>query len=165
MPSIKTGTFTIKQVIQLTYESPYKNRFEYRKRDKINLVRIRRIKQFNPSDLNHPTYLIEAYSQSTPNYKPYLTKYVTKAYRKGSKTYERKSQRYYKNLYNIYFRIWGSTGSINSKQWAIRLGEDKIYKKYPKKMIKSKSNPHGKFLSNGHANAVLRGINADFFFF
>lgn len=168
MPSLmKKGKYTIKDLINITFDSKYKNRDIYRKRDKIKSIYIRKIKQYNSKDLKKPTYILEAISQSTPQYGVYIKKKVTKYYKKGKKTYTRKSQRSIKHNYNIYFRIYDPNGSINSYRWKVRLGEDRKWrtkKDINIKLIKSKNNPRGKYESIGDYNAQKYQINADWIF-
>lgn len=164
MPSIQEGKYTIKEIILLTDASKYKNRFTYMKRDLINTIYLRKIKKFDPKDLDHPTYLLEFISTSTPQYKPYLTVRRTGYYKKGKKTYERKSQRLWKHRYNVYLRIYDKYGSINTKAWKIRLGEDKKWRKFSKQYIRSKKNPQGKYLNQSDANSRILGLNGDWIF-
>jgi hypothetical protein len=160
------GKYTIKDVLHLTFNNQYKNRYEYMKRDKIKTIYIREIKTFNPKNLNEPSYSFEFISTSLPQYSPYFTKKVVRQYRKGKKEYTRKTQRTIKHHYSIYLRVWGN-GSINTKRWKVRLGEDRMWRtknKISPRLLKSKKYPNAPYLNVGDYNSRYYGLNGDWIF-
>lgn len=123
------GKYTIKELIQKTYiSSKFKNRFDYKDRDSVKSIQIKKIHYFNNVDRNFaPIVRIEITTRSTPRYAPYIR--VTKN--------GRIKQRGIKHQYDITFEI--DRMSINSKNWAVMVGSGKnfVRNKVPQNKVHS----------------------------
>ena len=174
MAHIIEGTFTIKEVFNFTFQSKeFKNRFKFAKRDKIyGSVRIKKIKYFDPDRLKAPIVKYEVTTTSHPHYYPYR-------YRQASgKSKGRTRQRNIKHQYQIIFET--TRLSLNEKNWSVRLGSGKTWKKPNQAVVKSifqetrkkwnkeQIDKHKRkknlYLDTGDWNARVQGINADFLF-
>jgi len=166
------GTFTIKEVLQIT-NTKYRSRFRYAKRDKIySTVKIQKIKVFDPDRDTAPLIKYQVSTTSKPHYKPYRYK------QESGKHKGRTRQRRILHTYDIVFEI--TRLSINEKNWVIRLGSGKTWKKPPQKKVKTIYSETRKkwskeqiekhkrkknlYLDIGDYNSRERGINADFLF-
>lgn len=167
------GTFTIKEVMQLTYQYA-RSRFKYKRRDVVKRIVIKQIKTFTPDRRNQPTVSYIIQSSSYPQYKPYTD---------GS---GRRRQRKVKHEYEVVLQM--DRLSLNTKTWKGRLGSQgawekrpaqrhvkTIYretreewkKRYGPKQLKEEIKKHkerANYLDVGDYNARVKGINGDFLF-
>lgn len=116
------GTFTIKEILNSTYHSRYKNRFEYNVRDVLKTVVLIKETTLHPDSKTAPTvnYIFRSYSY--PQYMPYLklTKYSK----------QRKVKHQYDQILTIAADEDGSF-SVNSVNWKYRLGSQKKWVDHP----------------------------------
>ena len=138
--------WTLKKLIQNTYRH-MENRFDYKDRDVLKGIRIKKVYQYNLSkNVKRTTYIIESYSY--PQYYPYYTK-------KDSRGRERTYQRTYKHQYDVTISL--DRLSINAPV-KLRLGSNAMWDFTPRGRSKK---------INGRVQEgtnVKRGINGDFFF-
>lgn len=164
------GTYTIKELLQKTAtSSKFKNRFDYKDRDRVKLVAIRSIKYFEPDRLNAPSTKIQVVTRSTPKYAPYKPESKSGRLRKRRVNHQ----------YDITFEC--DRLSINTKNWTVMIGSGRswiknppqskihsIYRENLKRWSKEKIEAHrkrkGVYESVGDWNAQVRGINADWIF-
>ena len=190
MANIINGNFSLKDVLQLTFQSEFKNRYEYKERDVLKSISIQSIKTLKPDRPNEPTVTYRIISSSYPQYYPYFTKTDSRG---RHHTYQRK----FKHEYEVVLSM--DRLSINTKAWKIRLGslakweenppanmlksvsladrdsikknlerkyKDKtksfINEEYKKEIEKRKN--QGKYLNVGDYNIEVKKINPDFYF-
>lgn len=155
LPSNLAGTWTLKQLMQITYKYYY-SRFDYMKRDVVkSAIKVTQISVYdgkNPGEAR-TRFLIK--SSSYPQYRPYFTGFD----KRGRKI---RYQRTYKHTYDIILQL--DKLSLNCP-FKMRIGSARMYNfNPPKNLIRSKKNPKGKYLSVGDYNIEVLGINPDFFF-
>ncbi len=187
MGNVINGTYTIRQVMNFTRDSNFKSRFDYKKRDRVKMVKIKTIKYFESDREGAPTILYEIMSKSTPQYKPYFTG-------KDSRGRKRKSQRKVKHDYETVLQM--DRLSINTKNWRARVGTLKKIKPAPQNQIqtihretsakwkkqsekkfklkkdqakwlketKENHRKKAKYLSDGDYQAQVHGLNLDFIY-
>lgn len=177
MGNVIQGTYTIKEVLLLQNQSDFKTRFDYKKRDKVKMIRVRSIKYFDKDRIGAPSIMYEIITNSTPQYYPYI---------KSNATRHTRSQTKIKHDYECILQM--SELSINTKFWRFRVGklkkivpapQDKIktirretmskWKKlYPDKIKLNKIiEQHKKkalYISDGDYQAREKGINLDFIY-
>lgn len=155
MPSKLKGYWTINKLLNVTYQT-HTNRFEYAARDVTkSLIRIKKITVYDGKHPGDSRTRFDIMSYSYPQYAPYFTKYDSKG---RLRTY----QRTYRHQYQVIIQL--DTLTINNSV-KIRTGSDRKYDFKPNpNLIKSKTNPYGKYLSIGDYNIEVNGINPDFFF-
>ena len=126
------GTFTLKEMLQFTYTSKYRTRFDYMKRDVILRVEMIEETELHPDRPSKPDKTFIFQTRSYPQYYPY-TKHL-----KGT-TYQR--QRKHHHQYDAILAIKADENgqySLNTKTWKYRLGSQKAWMaKPPQKQIKS----------------------------
>lgn len=163
------GVYTIRQALAKTSKSlKFKNRFEYRERDSVRVIRIQKIHTMNWRGKNRQTSVyFEVVSQSVPKY------YKKEQMRRVSFFGKIKHQ------YDVFFKI--NTMSIHDTSWQVYLGsarrwdskppQDKlvsIYKENREKWDADKIRKHKKhrhpYIDVGDYNAQVNGINGDFRF-
>jgi len=109
------GTFSLREIANITHHSKYKNRYDYAKRDVIKKVVVIKQTELHPDGKGRPsiTYIFKSFSY--PQYAPYNSK--TK-YSKQRKT---------KHQYDHYLSISTEDGSfsVDSVNWKYRLGSQK----------------------------------------
>lgn len=165
MANVITGSFTLKEVLQITKQSQFENRFDYKERDVLRSIKVQERVQLKPDRPNEPTvkYIIRTYSY--PQYKPYLQKGQTR-------------QHTYKHQYDSTLEM--DRLSLNTTSWKYRLGSGKVWKEAPQNLIrsiykrnlkvwpKSRIEQHRKntkpYLDSGDWNSRVQGINADWIF-
>ena len=174
MPTVIDGTWTIKEVMQITYQYA-RNRFEYRNRDVVKQIKIQRVRKLSTDRKNQPTVQFRIESRSYPQYKPYF-----------DAASGRKYQRRIKHEYDVVLEM--DRLSLNTKTWRGRLGAQgkwehkppqrtvkQIYretraqwkKKYTAAELKEQIKKHkarANYLDVGDYNARVKGINGDFLF-
>lgn len=180
------GTYTINQVLQNTFQHK-KNRFDYRDRDVLKRITMRKVTTLNPDRPGRPSVRYEATTYSYPQYAPYYT-----GTDKRGRTI--KYQRSVKHEYDITFTI--DRLSLNTRNWKMVVGsvakwrtsfpqsqlkvvsrktraqwKKKLARKYKGKELQEKYREkierHKKkapYLDIGDANSQIYGINADFIF-
>ena len=181
------GTFTLRQCLELTKQSKeYRSRFEYKKRDRIKVIKIKKIQYFDRDRIGAPSVLYEIITQSTPQYKPYIGK--------DKRGRLRKSQRSIKHDYDCILQV--DKLSIDTVHWRGRVGFLRKIKPAPqiqvatihkatrakwvklstkqgktlkeqKEWLNKKINAHKKkarYLSDGDYQAQKMGINLDFIY-
>jgi len=166
MPEALRGEFTIRQVLNFTYEQ-FRNRFEYRKRDVVKRIIVKKIRKYEADRNFAPTILFEIESKSWPQYKPYINQKQT-----GSK-----KQRKVHHEYDVVFQF--DRLSVDTTAWKSRLGSGKkwvarppqgmiksIYKENQRwsKQLKASHRKSAPYLDAGDYNSRMKGINADFHF-
>lgn len=116
------GTFTLKEMLNSTYHSRYKTRFEYSKRDVLKTIILIKETTLHPDQKSAPTVNLIIKTYSYPQYKPYtnFTKYVK----------QRKFRHEYDNCLTIASDEDGSF-SVNSVNWKYRLGSQKKWVDHP----------------------------------
>lgn len=178
MANVIQGTYSVREVFHMTEQSEFKTRFENAKRDKVKVIRIKKIQYFKKDREGAPLVLYEIETQSTPQYYPYYT-------RKDNRGRTRKTQRKIKHEYDITFQF--DRLSIDTKNWrgvVGRLGkiEDPPFekvktiprekmarwkKKYSKKILERKIRNHrnrAKYLNKGDYLAQEKGLMLDFLY-
>ena len=147
MPAKIANEWTLKKLIQNTYMH-MRNRFDYKKRDVLKGIRIKKVYQYNLSkNVMRTTYVIESYSY--PQYRPYYTG-------KDIRGRDIKYQRTYKHEYDVTISLDRLSINVPVK---LRLGSDAMWDFSEKG--KTKKLPNGR-LEEG--TNIKRGINGDFFF-
>lgn len=190
MANIINGKFTLKECLQLTYESKqFNNRFDFKDRDTLKSIIIKKVNNLKFDRPKEPTvtYIIE--SSSYPTYRPYYTV-------RDKRGKLRKYQRTTKHTYEVVLNMDRLT--LNTKCWRARVGSNAVWEKNPPKhLIKSisseerkkiysrvESNNKGKtkkyiqekymeeiskrqksglYLDTGDYNASVKKINGDFY--
>jgi len=122
MANVIKGTFTLSQMLDLTYHSKYKTRFDYKKRDVIKKVIKIKETTLHPDRLNEPTVTYIFQTKSYPQYGKY-TNYTT--YKR-----QRKFHHEYDNILSIEADKDGKF-SMNSTNWRYRLGSQKKWNNKP----------------------------------
>ena len=116
MPNIIDGTFTLQQMLENTYTSKFKTRFEYKTRDVLKKVVLIKETTLHPDRSNSPTITYVFRSFSYPQYGNYIK----------SKTGNK--QRKYKHQYDQVLSIVADENgqfSMESRNWKYRLGSQK----------------------------------------
>lgn len=170
MPTVLQGTYTIAEVLKMTSQSKrFKNRFKYRKRDRIQSIQVKTIAYLQPDRRGAPSVRYEVRSQSKPRYKPYLYKSKSGRWRRRNITHE----------YDIVFNA--DRLSINTRNWSIRLGSGKKWNKSPpqnqvksvyrenrrrwsREQIAKHKRRKNLYLDVGDWNSRVKGINGDWLF-
>lgn len=167
------GTFSLKEVFIFTQQYNKGNRFDNAKRDKIySSVKIRKIHYFEPDRAGAPIVKWQVTTTSRPSYSPYTYR-QKEGVRKGSFRRRKVS-----HTYDIVFEA--DSLSLNTKNWKLRLGSGKTWKKPSQKLVKSiyketrnkwskeriarHKKKRGLYLDAGDWNSRVQGINADFLF-
>lgn len=164
-----------------------RNRFDYRDRDVLKRVTIKKVVTLNPDRPSAPSVRYEATTYSYPQYKPYYTG-------KDKRGRTVKYQRTTKHQYDITFTC--DRLSLNTTEWKMVVGSVRQWRKsFPQNMLKQVSHKtrakwkkklakkykgkelqekyrkqiedHKKkapYLDVGDANAQMLGINGDFIF-
>ncbi len=110
------GTFTLQQMLENTYTSKFKTRFEYKTRDVLKKVVLVKETTLHPDRPNSPTVTYVFRSFSYPQYGNYIKG------KTGNK------QRKYKHQYDQVLSIVADENgqfSMNSRNWKYRLGSQK----------------------------------------
>jgi len=110
------GTFTLRQMLENTYTSKFKTRFEYKTRDVLKKVVLIKETTLHPDRPNSPTVTYVFRSFSYPQYGNYIKG------KTGNK------QRKYKHQYDQVLSIVADENgqfSMNSRNWKYRLGSQK----------------------------------------
>jgi len=174
MPNLIQGTYTIKEVMNFTKQSKFNTRFDYQKRDKVKVIRVRSITFYDKDRKDAPLRKYSIITQSSPNYKPYV--------RKGFKT-----QRRIKHEYECELQM--DRLSLNTVNWRGRVGKLKKISKAPQQQVKTvyretmanwkkqyKNKPgllkrriashkrNARYESDGDWQAQVKGINLDFIY-
>ncbi len=71
MANVIKGTFTLSQMLENTWNTKFKNRFEYQERDVLKKVVVIKQTVLHPDRPNEPTITLMCKSFSYPNYSPY----------------------------------------------------------------------------------------------
>lgn len=150
MPSKIKNDWTLRKLIQNTYSHQYsKNRFIYKIRDKVKVIRIEKVSVYNGKSPGQSRTKFVISTRSTPQYYPYYTK-------KDSRGRTRQYQLRYKHEYSVTIQLdtlsidvpfKGRVGS--AAMWDFSLAG------------KSRKLPNGKIVEGTN---VLKGINGDFWF-
>lgn len=116
---ITDGTFTLRQLVLLTHQNK-PNRFDYMARDVLKTIQVVKETELNPERPSETNKTLTIKSYSYPSYYPYV---------KPPKTRQRTVKHEYDTVLTIRADEQGHA-SIDSKQWAMRLGSQKkwIYK-------------------------------------
>ena len=173
MPNIINGSYSIKEVLNFTYQYA-ESRYEYKKRDVVKRIVIKEVREVSRHDIPgkpriYTKYIIE--SKSFPQYAPYYTK-------KDSRGRSRKYQRTTSHHYDVTLEM--DRLSLNTKIWKMRLGSGRIWDTHPpqsqikkiypenkKRWSRKRQESHkrrAKYLDIGDYNSQKLGINADFIF-
>jgi len=176
MATVIHGDYTILEVLRFTQEY-FETRFEYRERDVIKNIQIKKVVELQADRKNQPTIRYEITTRSYPQYAPYLTW-------KNKNPPEGYRQKRWKHEYDSVITM--DRLSLNTKAWTFRLGSMKIIKPAPQSLIKEvrketlttwkriykdktklkkKIEQHKKvapYLSDGDWQARVQGINLDF---
>lgn len=116
------GTFTLNEILNSTYHSKYKTRFEYAERDVLKTIILIKETTLHPDQKSAPTVNLVVESRSYPQYKPYIN------FTKYSK--QRKFRHEYDNILTLAAEEDG-TFSVNSVNWKYRLGSQKKWNDHP----------------------------------
>jgi len=167
------GDITLKQLLKQTY-AYVENRYEYRKRDVVKRIIIKKVQEINRHDIpknprTYTKYIIE--SKSYPQYPPYYTG-------KDSRGRSIQYQRTHSHFYDIVLEI--DRLSLNTFNWKGRIGSGRVWVKSPsqnkiktiypknrKRWSKERIEKHKKkapYLDVGDYNSQVKGINGDFIF-
>lgn len=180
---LSQGTYTIQQVLEFTNQSKFKNRFEYAKRDRVKVIKVKKVHFYDSDRKSAPEIRWEIITSSTPQYKPYAPS-------KDKRGRYRKSQRSIKHEYDITF-VFGREGiTLNTTQWKMAVGSmkkvpknipqnligqikkktrERLEKRYGKNSTKykeeiAKIKKRAKYVSEGDYIAQVHGINLDFIY-
>lgn len=149
------GKWSIKTLMQITNEVA-SSRFFTKERDVIrSAIQIKKFKVFDGKNPKKAKIHFQIYSASFPQYYPYYTKY-------DSRGRERSYQRTYRHEYLVQISL--ERLSINTPIKIITGSDKKYVFNVSKNLIRSKQNPHGRYLSVGDYNIEVWGINPDHFF-
>jgi len=116
MPNTIDGTFTLRQMLENTYTSKFKTRFEYRTRDVLKKVVLIKETTLHPDRPDSPTVTYVFRSFSYPQYGNYIKG------KTGNK--QRKTKHQYDQVLSIVADENGQF-SMNSRSWKYRLGSQK----------------------------------------
>ena len=168
MGNVLEGIFSIKDVMQMTYQSKFKNRYDNKERDVLKSITINTVKKFNVDRLDSVEVKYLATTSSYPQYKPYINV-------KGKHS---KTQRKIKHSYDIIFET--TELSLTNTKWKLRVGSQKIPRKAPqseinsiyrenlklwsKQRIKQHRASKKKYLNSGDWMAQVLGVNGDFLY-
>lgn len=147
MASPIRNDWTLRKIVQNTY-AHMRNRFEYKQRDVVKRIIVRKVNQYNISK-NQKRTTFEIISSSFPNYWPYFTK-------TDSRGRPRQYQRTYRHQYDVIISLDRLSIDVPFKA---RVGTDRKWD-FSKKARASKDK-RGRVIESKN---VLRGINGDFFF-
>jgi len=129
MANVIHGTFSLSQILDMTYESKYYNRFEYRKRDVIKKVTVIKETTLHPDRPSEPTITYIFCTFSYPQYGQYLKG------RRGIK--QRRYRHQYDNILSVDADEDGKF-SMHSTKWRYRLGSQKKWvDKPPQSKVKT----------------------------
>ena len=86
MPNVLRGMFTINEVLNFTYQYyRFRNRFDYRDRDVVKRIIIKKVKRFQPDRVGEPLILYIIESRSWPQYRPYFNPKTGRKYQRKVK--------------------------------------------------------------------------------
>jgi len=180
---LSEGTYTIEQVLNFTAQSKFKGRFEYAKRDRVKMIKIKKVHVYSSDRTTAPDIRFEVISSSTPQYRPYSPS-------RDKRGRYRKTQNSIKHEYDTTI-VFGREGvRLDTTQWKMAVGsmrrvpknipQNKVaqihsdtrrklekwygkgttkYKEAIKKIKKS-----AKYISDGDFLAQVYGLNLDFIY-
>lgn len=117
MANVINGTFTLSQMLENTWKTKFKTRFDYQKRDVLKKVVVIKQTVLHPDRPNEPTITLMCRSFSYPNYSPY-----NNHVKNGGK--QRKTRHQYDQVLSIETDSNGQF-SMESTNWKYRLGSQK----------------------------------------
>lgn len=117
MSNVINGTFTLSQMLENTWKTKFKTRFEYQERDVLKKVIVIKQTVLHPDRPNEPTITLMCRSFSYPNYSPY-----NNHVKNGGK--QRKTRHQYDQVLSIETDSNGQF-SMESTNWKYRLGSQK----------------------------------------
>ena len=117
MANVISGTFTLSQMLENTWNTKFKNRFEFQERDVLKKVVVIKQTVLHPDRPNEPTITLMCKSFSYPNYSPY-----NNHVKNGGK--QRKTKHQYDQIFSIETDSNGQF-SMESTNWKYRLGSQK----------------------------------------
>lgn len=117
MANVINGTFTLSQMLENTWKTKFKTRFEYQERDVLKRVVVIKQTVLHPDRPNEPTITLMCRSFSYPNYSPY-----NNHVKNGGK--QRKTRHQYNQVFSIETDSNGQF-SMESTNWKYRLGSQK----------------------------------------
>jgi hypothetical protein len=121
------GDYTIQQVLELT-DKYFPTRYDYRDRDVLRRVIIKRRKEINAKDPSQPQHYFQIETFSYPQYGEYLT---MTGRRGRPRRYQRTVRHQYDNILTV------QELSLQTNVWKYRLGSQKKWRKQPpQKQIK-----------------------------
>lgn len=130
MPNTIDGTFTLRQMLENTYTTKFRTRFEYKARDVLKKVVLIKETTLHPDRPDSPTVTYVFRSFSYPNYAPY-----NNHVKNGGK--QRKVRHQYDQVLSIVADENGQF-SMNSRNWKYRLGSQKKWQKnVPQNKVKT----------------------------
>lgn len=155
MPSKLRGEWTIAKVLAMTYRY-FNSRFDYLARDVIkSSIQIKETKVYDGRSPGEMRTRYDIITASYPQYYPYFTKH-------DSRGRPRTRQRTYRHQYTTILQLDKLSMDVPFKS---RVGANRKYQfDVAPQLIKSKSNPHGRYLSVADFNIAEKGINPDFYF-
>lgn len=122
------GTFTLQQMLENTYTSKFKTRFEYKTRDVLKKVVLIKETTLHPDRPDSPTVTYTFRSYSFPQYYPY---------NKHTSGKQKKHKHQYDQVLSIVADENGQF-SMNSRNWKYRLGSQKKWQKnVPQNKVKT----------------------------
>lgn len=116
------GTFTLREILNNTYHSKYKTRFDYAERDVLKTIVLVKETILHPDQKEAPTITYTFRSYSYPSYGVYM------------KHTNASKQRKYKHQYNQILTIAANedgTFSLDTAHWKYRLGSQKKWESKP----------------------------------
>lgn len=144
--------YTIRKLVQNTY-THMKNRFDYRDRDVLKTIIVKKISVYNQKDIGEDRTKFVIQSSSYPQYYPYYTP-------KDNRGRKRAYQRTYKHDYDVTIQM--DSLSIDDDRIKLRTGADGLWDFTEAGKTKSVGTGRNKRLVEG--TNIRRGLNGDFWF-
>lgn len=144
--------WTIRKLVQNTYYHKH-NRFEYKERDVLRSVIIKKVSVYNGKNPGEDRTTYEIESRSYPQYKPY---YTGRDVRNRSIQY----QRSYRHEYDVVLQM--DSLSIDDDRIHLRTGADKKWDFSPRGKGKWQGTGRNRRYIEG--TNIKRGLNGDFWF-
>jgi hypothetical protein len=153
MPSPIRNNWSLRKLIQNTYaHSETKNRFDYKQRDLVRVIRIEKTDVYDGKNPGQARTKYTIRTQSTPQYWPYYTK-------KDSRGRSRKRQMKYRHQYQITIQLDRLSIDVPFKA---RVGSAGKWDFGPSGKVRKIK--QGRSIKIIEGSNVARGLSGDFFF-
>lgn len=153
MPRRIATDWTLKKLLQNTYHY-YRNRFEYKRRDMVQMVRIERVHVYDNRAPGKARTTYRVISRSYPQYWPYYT-------RRDARGRRRQRQRTHQHEYQVVLQL--DKLSINVP-FKARVGADKKWRFGSEHRPRRRRDARSESAAVRESTNVNEGINADWFF-